>query len=396
MVCRIIFILISIFSTTDLLAQSRNYIISGRVKGVLTGKIYLYPGNIENIYFTANMFDTANIVNGRFTFKRSQNNAEINGFRLYIDGNSRKGSTDMVFITPRNQYIYIDSINEYIAPIISNCIEQREIRNEYNPFVNYLVKESKCFDIYTDSIYGKYGKDIPLEIGDSLTKASRNIYAIGDSLFFRYGMSHTNSLVTLWKLIERFNSHGYKMEYKMIYNSLGNKIKNVTAATILMRELDSASKLSIHRYFPSIKLKTNLLNDTIFDLNKKSNNVTIIDFWFSRCTPCLKEFPKYKELYETYKDSGLLIIGISIDDSVDIGNWKKTITTLKLPWPQYLDLNGSFANAVSIKIYPTNYLLNERGKIIAKNVIPSEVECYLKKYLKQQYIYDKLQINVPY
>ena len=43
------------------------------------------------------------------------------------------------------------------------------------------------------------------------------------------------------------------------------------------------------------------------------HDITIIDFWASWCGPCMNEMPRLVKLYADYKDSGLGIIGISLD-----------------------------------------------------------------------------------
>jgi thiol-disulfide isomerase/thioredoxin len=381
---------------THLFSQSCEFTISGEVKNILTGKIYLNPGNIEKKFFIpGKLFDSAQITNGKFVFKRTQKDNKIYGYRLYIDGDSQSGSTDLVFIAPYNQYIFIDSISEYIAPIISSCKPQNEIRYQYNPFFSGFVRKFTDFYAYSDSIYEKYGRNTPLNLLDTLVLLSKKLTTTGDSLFLNYATQHANSFVTLWKLIERFTSQGYKMEYKHIYSLLANEIKNSTAGLLLKADLEAASLLSINNTFPIIKLKNIALNSSILNIKAMSNKFTLVDFWFSSCSPCLREFPRYKKLYETYKEDGFSIVGISTDDINDIEKWKKTILDLKLEWIQYLDENATFSKSVLISSFPTNFLLNAKGQIIAKNLSPQELENHLKVYLHLQNIYDKIQTNEP-
>jgi thiol-disulfide isomerase/thioredoxin len=42
-----------------------------------------------------------------------------------------------------------------------------------------------------------------------------------------------------------------------------------------------------------------------------------LDFWATWCVPCREETPHFVELQEKYKDRGLQIIGVSMDDSPD-------------------------------------------------------------------------------
>ncbi len=394
---KIVTVLLFVITTVQSFAQGSKYIISGRIKNISTGNIYLTQGNIESEFFNKEkLFDSAKIIDGKFSFVRQPINSYTYGYRIYVESDLESGFTDLVFIAPGNQYLFIDTLNEYIAPIISNCKVQIEIRNDYNPFFSKLVKEANKLYYFSDSIYEKYGKDVSFNLNDSLRVLSKKLSLIGDTLLLSYVAKHPNSLVSLWKLIERFNSYGYKKEYKNIYTLLSKEMKNSKAGLLLKTELEAASLLSLDNDFPAVKLKNIRLKDSIFNVKSIGNKITFIDFWFSHCYPCLREFPKYKELHERYKDLGFSIVGISTDITRNIKEWEKIISDLKLTWSHYLDENGDFSNSVFIKSFPTNFLVDEKGKILAKNLAPSELELFLKKTFFSKDIYDKMEIKEPF
>lgn len=51
-----------------------------------------------------------------------------------------------------------------------------------------------------------------------------------------------------------------------------------------------------------------------FKLTDQKNKVVLINFWATWCGPCIQEMPFLKKLHEKYKDKGLQILAVSIDD----------------------------------------------------------------------------------
>jgi peroxiredoxin len=48
-------------------------------------------------------------------------------------------------------------------------------------------------------------------------------------------------------------------------------------------------------------------------LSEFQGKVVILDFWATWCGPCVKEIPHFNELSAEYGDTGLVILGISVD-----------------------------------------------------------------------------------
>lgn len=45
--------------------------------------------------------------------------------------------------------------------------------------------------------------------------------------------------------------------------------------------------------------------------------VVLVDFWATWCPPCVKQFPHTVELHHKFGQSGLAVIGMSLDDAAD-------------------------------------------------------------------------------
>ena len=69
----------------------------------------------------------------------------------------------------------------------------------------------------------------------------------------------------------------------------------------------------------------------IIDSKEMLGKVVVIDCWASWCGPCIRGFPKLKELHEQYHAEGLEILGLSVDESPDAA--KEVYRTREIGWP---------------------------------------------------------------
>lgn len=90
-----------------------------------------------------------------------------------------------------------------------------------------------------------------------------------------------------------------------------------------------------------------------------------------------------KALYEEYKDKGLGIIGISLDNSRD--DWKAAIKQLGITWPQISDLGGwdsAPAKMFDVKSIPHIVIADQQGNILTKGLRGPALEQYVKEHLQ--------------
>jgi len=96
---------------------------------------------------------------------------------------------------------------------------------------------------------------------------------------------------------------------------------------------------------------------------------TLIDFWAAWCRPCLLQIPDLKRTYADFHSKGFEIFSYSLDSRESM--WKKAIKKYDMPWKHASDIKGwqsEWAAAYNVTFIPFNFLLNEKGEIIAKNL----------------------------
>ena len=374
--------------------QKNSYEIKGFVSNVKSGKIYLTTTQIDRKYYrtSSGLFDSAEITNGFFNILLKYDNKIISPFRFYVQGENVEGETGIVFLSQRNQSIKIDTISEYISPFIAGSETQTEMRNDYTPFFKHVIQKGKHLDSIGLELVRLYKNNIPFETEKEYRGLCNDLVKMGDSTFLEYVKKYPNSYVTLWKLIERFETFGYKKQYSNAFALLSTKVKETYPAKIFIKELLKLRKYSEGNLFPKLLITDTAKKKYLLDMNARVYNITLIDFWYSDCLPCLKQFPRHKLLYNQFNRRGFDIISISVDKVKDFLKWKEIIKSENMTWNHFIDFTPLNSTELSLKFFPTNFLIGKDGRILKRNIALWDLEKFLDKNLSVQ-VYDNIYID---
>ena len=148
------------------------------------------------------------------------------------------------------------------------------------------------------------------------------------------------------------------------------KLEKESAASESSDNASSKSDEStgVFKGFKGKDLDGNDVDDSLFAKNK----VTVVNFWFSGCKPCVGELSKLNELNEKLKEMGGEVVGINMDtlDNNEAGI-KEAKEILKAQGASYKNLTfdsnstvGKYAG--NIMAVPTTVLVDKDGNIVGE------------------------------
>ena len=119
-----------------------------------------------------------------------------------------------------------------------------------------------------------------------------------------------------------------------------------------------------------------------YKLSELRGKVVILNFWATWCGPCRMEIPDFNELYLENKDKGLIILGISTDDTKR--GLSKFMETYKFEYPVLFGSNKQISKISNdyggIRALPTSIIIDRNGEI--KRIYPTAI---LKNYTPDIY-----------
>jgi peroxiredoxin len=107
-------------------------------------------------------------------------------------------------------------------------------------------------------------------------------------------------------------------------------------------------------------------------LEQFKGKVVLLDFWATWCPPCRKSIPELVELHRKYNTKGVVILGVSMDDPLQVNDQylKKFIKKHKINYMimranQQITLDYFSGGQIGI---PTMFVIDQKGKVRDKMV----------------------------
>jgi len=150
-------------------------------------------------------------------------------------------------------------------------------------------------------------------------------------------------------------------------------------ADVAKTSLYAIENLRIGKVAPDIEADD--LDGKRFKLSDHRGKVVVLVFWAAWCAPCMAEVPHERALVTKMKDRPFAMIGVNGDPTKEAA--QKAVTDSKINWRSFQDGNGPIAKAWNVTLFPTVYVLDEKGVIRAKQVSGKLLDQQVERLVKQ-------------
>ncbi len=346
--------------------QGESFTLNGTIENYDTGIVYMQRA----VNFQIQPYDTVNVVDGKFQFTGSVEHPEL----FYFQVDNRKKKLVQVFI--ENSEITLQfNLERFNEAFVSGSASHDKFMEFQLADMNFQQEQGQIQNAYNQAV-GQGNNQLANQYrGAFAAKGQERLNHMQNFI-----SNNQESPVSGWIIARYLRDENLFPYVKAELDSL-RKYQPEYKYTILVENwVAKVGRLSIGAVPPEI-----VLNDTSgveHNLEEFKGKVLLIDFWASWCGPCRRANPSVVALYNTYKDQGFEILGVSLDKNA--GAWKKAIIADKLTWTHVSDLKGW--GCVPCKEYkvssiPNTYLLDQDGKIVAKGLKGAALEAKVKELL---------------
>ena len=347
-----------------------SYTILGTAKGIKDGAKVILQTQSEDGKSTVAV-DTVLVKNEKFEIKGKVDETTIHG--LLVE--STQGMVSVILEKGTiNVAVYKDSV---FKSKVSGTFNNDEF-GKFNTGIAKLQKSVQqklaAYEIQNNEVM-KTAK----ETNDTITmnKLRKGYGDIQNQLVnysVDYSKKNPKAYISLLIVQGLFNNPNYEFEdVKKQFNGLDADLKKLKPAKKIQEMFDSVAATEIGKVAPNFKAKNPKGKEISLD-DSKGKKATIVDFWASWCMPCRQENPNMTKLYKDFHEKGLNIIGVSLDN--DSKDWITAIAVDQLLWPQVSNLkqwDDPIAKLYNVNTIPATFLLDEDGKIVAKNISGAEL-----------------------
>jgi cytochrome c biogenesis protein CcmG, thiol:disulfide interchange protein DsbE len=112
---------------------------------------------------------------------------------------------------------------------------------------------------------------------------------------------------------------------------------------------------------PAPPLTATLLDGRQFSTVANAGKVIVINFWATWCAPCREEMPAIDRFYRRYRDRGLEIVAISLDDAADAEKVRDVMR--QYAFPAAIGAQSRYSGLGRIWRIPMTFVIDREGRL---------------------------------
>lgn len=164
-------------------------------------------------------------------------------------------------------------------------------------------------------------------------------------------------------------------EYEMLMSD-AEQIRKIEdeMATLPIDSDNESTNTATGSSFPQFEgndLDENKVDSSIF----AENAVTVVNFWFNDCKPCVEELSEMNALNDRIKEQGGEVIGVNVGtldgNKENIATAKQILETKGAKYHNiYFDSNSDAGKfALGVTAFPTTYVIDRNGNIVGEALL---------------------------
>ena len=387
--------IISLFLISSLIACTSPAGISGKIEGVGNEGVMVYlikPENLQEVSasFFGKVIDSAEInSDGSFEFPNLSQINESELLEIAVQPSGR-ASNYLVEITDEKQSNYMPLVRQpredlVVKAKIDEFQESFTIENpsKVNSAMLHLRDiKKRAFETYLQ------GKHWQVENGSQLLEKEHAILKYQNALIdFANNTEHLLPALVALRWVSPQNDYERVPEF-LVYQCSRWKKKQPEHAWVkqlCQRSDPTTLPVLVGDVFPNLKLPL-MSKDTVALKDVMGEKMTIIDLWASWCAPCRKENRDFLvPLWKEYHDQGLQIIAYGLETNESAWKTAADRDNANL-WLQASDLKGDdaeFLKRIRVKTIPANFILDNKGVVVAKNLHGEALVTFIKTFMKK-------------
>lgn len=389
----IIFLFLIVLIVSSAKAELTTVKLKGQVKGLSGKEVVLLSedrkSELARVKSTGDSFALkANVEMGDGRF-----------YYLYIPALGNLGPSMKIPLA----YFFIDSSAlEMNAEIVDGNLKLLSVKgsptfDEYhalyakNPFTKEVeaagTKYNEAFHLYNDKAQTEENMKVLKAASENLDK----LYKQQVEEFVKMIPQHPKS-DALMSIIYSFFYSSPADEVQKLLKTFDQRMQKNYYAKTMLDKISQTKACEVGQPAPDFEVKD--LNGNLVKLSSLKGQYVLIDFWASWCGPCRKEIPNLKKVYAEFKDKGLKLVGLSIDDRE--ANWRKAIQEEQLDYLQLWDPEKATMKLYNYNGIPFIVLISPEGIILEKQLRGADVRKKVVKHMTGNRFTIHATLDKPY